>query len=61
MAVTPASPLSSLSPSSSSSVVGGGAVGVVHQGTLLNVVKNIFPDHGMYDVFLLSSLENIYF
>ncbi len=27
---------------------GGGGGGIVHQGTLLNVVKNIFPDHGMY-------------
>ncbi len=25
---------------------GGGGVSIVHQGTLLNVVKNIFHEHG---------------
>ncbi len=52
MAVTASSSSSS---SSSSSLRGGGVVGV-HQGILLNVVKNIFPDHGMYGVFLQTSL-----
>ncbi len=39
MAVTLAS-----SPSAAAASVGGG---IVHQGTLLNIVKNIFPDHGL--------------
>ncbi len=42
--------------SSGAGTGGGGGVGIVHQGTLLNVVKNIFPDHGMYEDALHSTL-----
>lgn len=65
MAVIPAlSPSLSLSsasatPPPAAAVVaegGGGREGsVVHQGTLLNAVKNIFHDHGMYHIILQPS------
>ncbi len=29
---------------------GGGGGGIIHQGTFLNVVKNIFPDQSIYKI-----------
>ncbi len=46
---------------SSSSLAGaGGGGGIVRQGTLLNVVKNIFPFHGMHN-FILKFLFFLFF
>ncbi len=39
---------------------GGEGGGIVHQGTLLNVVKNIFHDQGMYDVILQTLIIKSY-
>lgn len=33
--------------------VGGGVGGIIHQGTLLNALKNIFHDHGMKSFYII--------
>ncbi len=40
---------------------GGGGVGGVHQGTLLNVVKSIFPEHGMMFVKMYKVIFNLFY